>query len=99
MTNPAPLATIFAFLIQTGRGLYEIGITAALFKIPLKVLGAARIAEMLLDWWVRPVIWCTVPATAALLYFPVLWCLRAMSSDRSKLPRKNLSGGDLRHER
>jgi hypothetical protein len=53
---------------------------------------------LLLDWWTRPVTWIVLPATAALVYFPALLCLSGLSGDRSKLPRKNLSAGDLRHE-
>jgi len=98
MTNAAPLAIILAILIQTARGLYEVATTAALFHIPLKTLGPARLGALILDWWTRPATWIVLPATAALLYFPVLLCLMAFANDRSRLPRKNLSAGDLRHE-
>jgi len=92
--NPIVQIVFAAAALQLARGLYEIHATSMLFGLPLKALPAPRLGAMLLDWWTRPATWVALVGFGAALYFPIVAMAR-LASDRSRLPRKNLSAGDL----
>ena len=93
----APLALLLAAILHLLRGAGEALYTLGLFKISASGLPPARMGEWLADWCTRPLSIVSVAALAGCLYFPILFLSR-LRHDRSRLPRKNLSAGDMNHE-